>query len=38
MLIDVNDIELPQELARLAQSMPDATDVIYPTGKQELIE
>jgi TPR repeat protein len=38
MLIDVNDIELPQELSRLAQSMPDATDVIYPTGNQELIE
>jgi hypothetical protein len=38
MMMDVEDIELPQELARLAQSMPDAMDVVYPSEKQVLIE
>ena len=27
--IDVNDIELPQELAHLAQQMPDGRKILY---------
>ena len=29
MNIDVNDIELPQELAHLAQQMPDGRKILY---------
>lgn len=38
MMMDVEDIELPQELSRLTQSMPDAMDIIYTSEKQSLIE
>ena len=38
MLIDVQDIELPEELSSLAQSMPDAKDVLNLPDNQTVME
>lgn len=38
MLIDVKDIELPSELIKLAQVMPDALNVLNLSDKQEIME
>ena len=38
MLIDVKDFELPEELSSLAQSMPDAKDVLNLPDNQEVME
>ena len=38
MKLDVSDIELPGELIVLAQKMPDARNILYPSEKQALIE
>ena len=38
MKLDVSDIELPGELIVLAQKMPDAKNILYPSEKQERIE
>ena len=38
MLLDANDIVLPQELVDMAQKMPDAQNVIYPSEDQALME
>lgn len=38
MLIDAEDIELPSELIKLAQVMPDALNVLNLSDKQEIME
>ena len=38
MLIDVQDIELPAELSSLAQSMPDAMDILNQSDSQVVME
>jgi hypothetical protein len=38
MLLDVNDIVLPQELVDMAQKMPDAQNIISPSEGQSITE
>ena len=37
MNLDVNDIELPPELQRLAQQMPDGRNLLYSLEDEQVI-